>query len=63
MYNSTKHFISNGGERTPAHWVGMEKYLGEFSFPHFLGKDDFIPENIFYRLVMKAQNEMIKNYA
>ena len=37
-------------------WARVEEYLKEFGFPNKLGKDDFIPENIFYRLAMKAKN-------
>lgn len=38
-------------------WERVESYLTELGFPHKWGKDDFIPENIFYRLAMKAKNE------
>ena len=38
-------------------WNRVEKYLTEIGFPQKWGKDDFIPENIFYRLAMKAKNE------
>lgn len=37
-------------------WETIGKYLEELKFPNKLGKDDFIPENIFYRLAMKAKN-------
>ena len=35
-------------------WEIVFRYLEEIGFPNKLGKDDFIPENIFYRLAMKA---------
>nr|DAG69034.1 MAG TPA: KilAC domain protein [Caudoviricetes sp.] len=47
-------------------WETVDRYLREIGFPSKLGKDfspasfgrpDFIPENIFYRLAMKAKNE------
>lgn len=38
-------------------WETVNNYLKELHFPNLLGKDDFIPENIFYRLAMKAKNE------
>ena len=38
-------------------WDRVDGYLEEIGFPHKWGKDDFIPENIFYRLAMKAKNE------
>jgi len=46
-------------------WTRISKYLAEFDFPNKLGKsycikkdmsNTFIPENIFYRLAMKAKN-------
>lgn len=39
-------------------WERVESYLTELGFPHKWGKGDFIPENIFYRLAMKAKNEV-----
>lgn len=36
-------------------WERVEKYLTELGVPT-CGHDDFIPENIFYRLAMKAKN-------
>lgn len=44
-------------------WETVSKYLGEFHFPSELGKDDFIPENIFYRLAMKAKNEAAEKFS
>ena len=47
-------------------WETVDRYLREIGFPSKLGKEDlpkngerpeFIPENIFYRLAMKAKNE------
>ena len=43
-------------------WARVEEYLKEFGFPNKLGKDDFIPENIFYRLAMKAKNEVAEAF-
>lgn len=37
-------------------WKRVEGYLKELGVPT-CGHDDFIPENIFYRLAMKAKNE------
>lgn len=37
-------------------WERVEKYLNDLGVPT-CGHDDFIPENIFYRLAMKAKNE------
>lgn len=51
-------------------WPRVEKYLSELGFPDKLGKGfatcgkrpDFIPENIFYRLAMKAKNEAAEKF-
>lgn len=38
-------------------WVTVNAYLADLKFSQHVGKDTFIPENIFYRLAMKAKNE------
>lgn len=43
-------------------WERVEKYLAELGFPHKWGKYDFIPENIFYRLAMKARNAVAEAF-
>lgn len=50
-------------------WETVDKYLSELGFPNKLGKgvptcghDSFIPENIFYRLAMKAKNEAAERF-
>ena len=43
-------------------WDRIEGYFTEIGFPHKWGKNDFIPENIFYRLAMKAKNEVAENF-
>ena len=50
----------NGAEYV--RWDRLEEYLSELGFPHKWGKDDFIPENIFYRLAMKAKNETAEKF-
>lgn len=45
---------------TSIRWETVNRYLAEFGFPSSLGKDSYIPENIFYRLAMKASNETAK---
>ena len=52
----------NGSEYTSVRWERVEQYLGEMGFPHKWGKDDFIPENVFYRLAMKAKNETAERF-
>lgn len=44
----------NGVEYTSIRWETINRYLEEIGFPNKLGKDSYIPENIFYRLAMKA---------
>lgn len=43
-------------------WETVQNYLSDLGFPKKLGKDDFIPENIFYRLAMKAKNETAEKF-
>ena len=38
-------------------WERVAGYLSDLGFSPDVGKDAFIPENIFYRLAMKAKNE------
>ena len=37
-------------------WDRVRKYLSEIGFSTEVSKDSFIPENVFYRLAMKAKN-------
>ncbi|WP_269189709.1 BRO-N domain-containing protein, partial [Streptobacillus moniliformis] len=41
-------------------WETIIKYCNEFS--QLVGKDDFIPENIFYKLCMKANNDVARKF-
>ena len=43
-------------------WDRVDGYLSELGFPHKWGRDEFIPENIFYRLAMKAKNEIAEKF-
>lgn len=52
----------NGVEYTSIRWETINRYLEEVGFPNKLGKEDFIPENIFYRLAMKAKNETAEKF-
>lgn len=42
-------------------WERVHRYLSEFGVPT-CGDGDFIPENIFYRLAMKAKNETAEKF-
>jgi len=52
----------NGVEYTSIRWETVNRYLDEIGFPNKLGKGTFIPENIFYRLAMKAKNETAEKF-
>lgn len=54
----TKTETKNGKVYTTIRWERIFGYLDEFGFDHKWAKDQFIPENIFYRLAMKAKNEV-----
>lgn len=43
-------------------WETIRAYLSDLRFSQLVGKDDFIPENIFYRLAMKAKNETAEKF-
>lgn len=61
---------------TAVRWERINGYISEFSsspqmgnfsqevgnFPHTVGKGDYIPEQLFYLLAMKASNEAAKNF-
>ncbi len=52
----TQRQIKNGKVYTSLRLETVNRYLAEFGFPGEVGKDDYIPENMFYRLAMKANN-------
>ena len=54
--------IKIGKEYSTIRWNRVFEFLKEISFDHKWAKDDFIPENIFYRLAMKAKNEAAEQF-
>lgn len=52
--------VKNGVEYVK--WERVSSYLEELGFSPEVGKDNFIPENIFYRLAMKAKNETAEKF-
>lgn len=54
--------IKNGREYTSTRWETINRYLADFGFPNILGKDDYIPEQAFYLLAMKASNDTAKAF-
>ena len=47
----------SGKEYTNVRWNRVDEYLKEIGFATCGKRPDFIPENIFYRLAMKAKKE------
>lgn len=43
-------------------WETVNGYLADYGFSQQVGKDSFIPENIFYRLAMKAKNDAAESF-
>lgn len=43
-------------------WETVNGYLHGFGFSQHVGKDDFIPENMVYRLGFKASNEVAQKF-
>lgn len=43
-------------------WDRVNNYLSDFGYSPLVGKDDFLPENIVYRLGFKASNETAQNF-
>ncbi len=43
-------------------WDRVRQYLSDLKFSTEVSKDIFIPENIFYRLAMKARNETVETF-
>lgn len=43
-------------------WARLNEYCNEFGFSQQVGKDDYIPESLFYRLGMKANNAVADKF-
>ena len=54
--------IINDKEYSHIRWSTVKNYLKEFGFCQEVGKEDYIPENMFYRLAMKANNEVAEKF-
>ena len=57
----------NGVEYKSIRWTTVDGYLSDLCFPQQVGEsekphDYYIPENIFYRLCMKAKNEVAEKF-
>ena len=61
-YGWTQTQIKNGREYTSVRWERMNGFSADCGFPHEWGKDDYIPESLYYLLGMKANNERAQRY-
>ncbi|HFL3543719.1 TPA: toxin Bro [Clostridioides difficile] len=52
----------NGKQYVSIRWETINKYCKEFGFLNLLGKDEYIPESLFYLLGMKAKNEIVVKF-
>lgn len=52
----------NGTEYVNVRWKRVDEYLSELNFATCGKRPDFIPENIFYRLAMKAKNATAEKF-
>jgi prophage antirepressor-like protein len=55
-------FVDNSKGVEYIRWNTVSGYLKDFGFSQEVAKDQFIPENIFYRLAMKAKNEIAEKF-
>ncbi|GMB02049.1 phage antirepressor KilAC domain-containing protein [Pelosinus sp. IPA-1] len=55
-------FVDNSKEIEYVRWNTVMGYLKGFGFSQEVAKESFIPENIFYRLAMKAKNEIAEKF-
>lgn len=58
----TQTQTKKGKQYTSIRWETLNGYCNEFGFPNKLGKDDYIPESLFYRLGMKANNAVADKF-
>ena len=55
-------FTDNSKGSEYVRWNRVDSYLSEIGFATCGERPDFIPENIFYRLAMKAKNEVAEQF-
>lgn len=60
--HAKKDFATSGEKYETVRWARVNGYLKEFGYSKQVGKDDYIPENMFYRLAMKANNQVAQNF-
>lgn len=55
-------FTQNKKGKIYVRWETINNYIKELGFSQLVGKDDFIPESLFYMLGMKANNDKAKRF-
>lgn len=55
-------FVESKGRVEYVRWRTVNRYLKEFGFSQDVAKDDFLPENMVYRLGFKASNEVAQKF-
>lgn len=55
-------FTQIKGDAIYVRWETINRYLASYGFSQDVGKDEFIPEPIFYLLAMKADNETARAF-
>jgi prophage antirepressor-like protein len=55
-------FVEVKSDKEYVRWRTVNGYLTEFGFSQDVAKDDFIPENMVYRLGFKASNEVAQSF-
>lgn len=61
-YGWTQTQIKNGKQYTSIRWETLNGYCKDLGFPNKLGKNDYLPESLFYMLGFKAGNDRALKY-
>lgn len=61
-FGFTKTETKNGVKYESVRWARVHEYLSSFGFRPNVGEDDFLPENMVYRLGFKASNEVAQKF-
>ena len=61
-FGFTKTETKNGVKYESVRWARVNKYLSSFGFRPNVGEDDFLPENMVYRLGFKASNAVAQKF-
>lgn len=61
-YGWTQTQFKNGKQYTSIRWETLNGYCKDLGFPNKVGKDDYIPESLFYMLGFKAGNDRALKY-